>query len=101
MFRKSLAVAACAAAIAGASAGAAFAGEIKGPGSPTGTADGEPTAAPEHANSICATSGLNHIHEGAPGELGGRTQSYGQLVAAGLKDSFPSPGDACNPSGNP
>ncbi len=93
-----LAASVCVIAIAGASAGAAFAGEIKGPGSPTGVpvADATPTPALEHANSICAASGLNHFHEGEPGELPIRTQSYGQLVAAGLKEDFPSPGVACN-----
>jgi hypothetical protein len=85
-------------AIAAVPAGPAFAGEIKGPGSATGIPVGQssPTAAPAHANSICAFSGLNHLHAGEPGELPIRTQSYGQLVAAGLKDQFPSPGVACN-----
>jgi hypothetical protein len=81
-------------------AGPAFAGEIRGPGSPTGIPAGSgetPTAAwPNNANSICATSGLNHFHEGEEGELPIRTQSYGQLVRAGLKSEFPSPGVACN-----
>ena len=79
-------------------AGPALAGEIKGPGSATGVLIGtsSPTAAPEHTNSICAFSGLNHLHPGEPGELPIRTQSYGQLVAAGLKAEFPSPGVACN-----
>jgi hypothetical protein len=36
------------------------------------------------------------LHAGEPGELPIRTQSYGQLVAAGLKAEFPSPGVACN-----
>jgi hypothetical protein len=87
-----------AAAIAAVGAGTALAGEIKGPGSATGVLIGtsSPTAAPEHANSICAFSGLNHLHPGEPGELPIRTQSYGQLVAAGLKAEFPSPGVACN-----
>jgi len=85
-------------AIAAVGAGPAFAGEIKGPGSATGVLVGQssPTAAPEHTNSICAFSGLNHLHPGEPGELLIRTQSYGQLVAAGLKAEFPSPGVACN-----
>jgi hypothetical protein len=104
MRKKSfLAAALCAVAIAAVSAGSAFAGEITGPGTPTGVLVGDavPTAAPEHTNSICAFSGLNHLHLDAngnplPGELLTRTQSYGQLVAAGLKDSFPSPGVACN-----
>ena len=79
-------------------AGPAFAGEIKGPGSATGIPVGQsqPTAAPLNTNSICAFSGLNHLHAGEPGELPIRTQSYGQLVAAGLKSQFPSPGVACN-----
>jgi hypothetical protein len=91
-------------------AGSAFAGEIRGPGSPTGVVAGSPqdvpTAAPTHANSICAFSGLNHLHvdaNGNPeeGELPIRTQSYGQLVAAGFKDFIPSPGEACNGNLNP
>ena len=79
-------------------AGAAFGGEIKGPGSPIGIPVGqsEATAAPAHTNSICAFSGLNHFHAGEEGELPIRTQSYGQLVAAGLKAEVPSPGVACN-----
>lgn len=100
MHTKTWAAAAVSAlAVAALGVGSASAGEIKGPGSPTGVpVDTNPpmTAAPEHANSICAFSGLNHLHEGVPGELPIRTQSYGQLVAAGLKDEFPSPGVACN-----
>ena len=93
-----LAAAVTGAAIAVIPAGAAFGGEIKGPGSPTGIPVGQsrPTAAPAHTNSICAFSGLNHLHAGEPGELPIRTQSYGQLVAAGLNGEFPSPGVACN-----
>jgi hypothetical protein len=98
-----VAAAFCAAAIAAIGAGSAFAGEIRGPGSPTGVVAGEstPTAAPEHTNSICAVSGLNHLlldANGNPeeGELLTRTQSYGQLVAAGLKGVVPGPGVACN-----
>jgi hypothetical protein len=92
------AAAAAGVAIAVVPAGAAFGGEIKGPGSPTGIPVGqsEATAAPLNANSICAFSGLNHLHAGEPGELPIRTQSYGQLVAHGLKAEFPSPGVACN-----
>jgi hypothetical protein len=93
-----LAAAVSGAAIAVVSAGPALGGEIKGPGSPTGIPVGEsqPTAAPAHTNSICAFSGLNHFHEGEPGELPIRTQSYGQLVRAGFKTDVPSPGVACN-----
>jgi hypothetical protein len=97
--RSLLAAAVSAAALAGLSAGPAFAGEIKGPGSATGVPVGSGesfTAAREKANSICAFSGLNHLHPGEEGELPIRTQSYGQLVAAGLKGEFPSPGVACN-----
>lgn len=98
--RASLA-AVCVAVVAAVGAGSAFGGEIRGPGSPTGmpiSSNPTPTAAPANANSICAFSGLNHLHPGVPGELPTRTQSYGQLVAAGLKDEFPSPGVACNGS---
>jgi hypothetical protein len=100
--RSFLAAAVCAVAVAALGAGSAFAGEIHGPGSPTGVpAQGPDTAALAHTNSICAASGLNEFHVDAngnplPGELPIRTQSYGQLVAAGLKDEFPSPGEACN-----
>jgi len=108
---KSLVIAAvCALGVAALATGSAFAGEIRGPGSPTGVVAGSsgdvPTAAPANANSICAFSGLNHLHldaNGNPeqGELLTRTQSYGQLVAAGFKDFVPSPGEACNGSLNP
>jgi hypothetical protein len=93
-----LAAAASGAVIAVVTAPAAFGGEIKGPGSPTGipVGESEATAAPEHTNSICAFSGLNHFHAGEPGEPPIRTQSYGQLVAAGFKGEVPSPGVACN-----
>jgi hypothetical protein len=90
--RSLLAAASCAAAVMAVGAGSAFAGEITGPGSPTG-GGGKATAAPDHANSICAFSGLNHIH---PGEDLTRVQSYGQIVAAGGKDFVPSPAVACN-----
>jgi hypothetical protein len=69
MLRKKsmLAAVVCAVAVAGASASAAFAGEVKGPpGTPSTTdpippASGE-TAAPDHANSACAFSGLNDLN---------------------------------------
>src|SRR5215207_5421379 len=96
--RKYLLVAVCSGIVAAVGAAPAFAGEIKGPGSPTGIPVGDATSTPalERANSICAASGLNHFHEGEPGELPIRTQSYGQLVRAGFKADFPSPGVACN-----
>ena len=86
-----LAVAVAGTAIAVVPAGVAFGGEIKGPGSPTGIPVDESTAAPVHTNSICAFSGLNHFHAGEEGELPIRTQSYGQLVAAGFKSEVPQP----------
>ena len=60
-------------------------------------AQGQVEMGPQHANSICSFSGLNHEH---PGELPGRTQSYGQLVRLGeIEPSDPGraePGLACN-----
>ena len=53
------AICVCAAALVGVSLGNAFAGEVKGP---PGTVDSTDfTAAPEHANSACAYSGLNDL----------------------------------------
>jgi hypothetical protein len=95
--KSRLAVGVCVVAVACLGAGSAFAGEIKGPGSPTGIpAEGPDTAGLLNANSICAASGLNEYHAGEEGEFLTRTQSYGQLVQMGLKDEFPSPGVACN-----
>ena len=62
-------------------------------------AQGQVEMGPQHANSICSFSGLNHVH---PGEPPGRTQSYGQLVRHGyiepsqVKSGPPSPGFFCN-----
>ena len=61
--KRLLLMAAVAAALAG---GAAFAGEVKGPG---GAPNTNFTAAPEHANSICAFSGLNDFVTGPATEL--------------------------------
>jgi hypothetical protein len=96
--RSFFAASACAVAVAAVGAGSAFAGEITGPSTPTGGDQTNPTAAPDNANSICAFSGQNHVHAGEPPS---RVRSYGQLVAAGLKADFPSPGDACNGNLNP
>ena len=79
------AAAGCAVAIAAFGAGPAFAGEVNGNHAPTG--------APDHAKSICAYSGLNDV---ITPEEPSRTQSYGQIVAAGGKAFVPSPGVACN-----
>jgi hypothetical protein len=68
-------------------AGGAFAGEVKGP--PGG--GGDDTAAPAHANSICAFSGLNDYE-------GGQTVSQVQTAADSWKyygGEHGTPGDAC------
>jgi hypothetical protein len=60
--RSLLAAAVCAVAFTGAGASGALAGEVKGPpGTPGefGSGSEEDTAAPKHANSLCAFSGLN------------------------------------------
>jgi hypothetical protein len=76
------------------SAGAALAGEVKGP------PDADPkeeTAAPAHANSICAYSGLNDGHPPL-----GQVQSYGQDVKEGRADPHVfNPGDVCHGGSNP
>lgn len=69
--KRFLAVACCAAAILGASAGQALAGEVKGPSTPSNTND---TGALDHANSICAASGLNDLNVGS-GQLVARVQT--------------------------
>jgi hypothetical protein len=106
MRKKSfLAVALCSAALAGASASAAFAGEVKGPpGTPStettppipGTSG--PTAAPEHANSICSFSGLNDLIVGE-GPTDFIVQSPGQDVRNGGPSGIP--GQACRGGSNP
>lgn len=68
--------------------GAASAGEVTG--------NGKPTQGPAHASSVCVYSGLNDDTAQEPG----RTQSYGQIVRAGGKAFAPSPGVACNPTGD-
>jgi hypothetical protein len=85
--RSVMAAAFAAAALVVASAGVASAGETTG--------NGKPTQGPAHANSICAFSGQNDEPEAEFPE-GGRVQSYGQLVRAGLKAVVPPPGVACN-----
>jgi hypothetical protein len=76
------------------SAAPALAGEVTG--------NGKPTSGPEHANSICAFSGLNDNPEGAPGNPAGHTQNYGHTMQ--LMNLIPrlfNPGDACNPHAPP
>ena len=78
----------------------AMAGEI------TGT--GEPTAGPEHANSICVFSGQNDDPDAplsldravAPNGPGGVSQSFGQDVKLGLNPQELNPGDACRGGSN-
>ena len=95
MRKKSiLAVAMCTAALAGASASAAFAGEVTG--------NGDPTAAPKHANSICAFSGRNDGNP-PPGRKAAHVQSWGQIpkeVRDELTAEGESPGDACRGGSN-
>ena len=95
MRKKSiLAVAMCTAALAGASASAAFAGEVTG--------NGDPTAAPEHANSICAFSGRNDGNP-PPGRKAAHVQSWGQIPKEGreaLTAEGESPGVACRGGSN-
>jgi hypothetical protein len=80
----------CAVAITAVTAGSAFAGEVTG--------KGKPTAAPEHAQSICAFSGQND-GEPPPGRTAAHVQSWGQIpkeVRAVLAAEGSHPGDACN-----
>jgi hypothetical protein len=81
----------CAAAALMLSCAPALAGEVTG--------NGKPTAAPDHANSICAFSGLNDVPEGAPGNPAGHTQNYGHTMQLfNLIPRLFNPGDACNPN---
>jgi hypothetical protein len=75
-----LGVATCVAALVAAGAGGAFAGEVKGP---PGTIDNtNATAAPAHANSACAFSGLNDFD---PEDLMGQQESQVQTAADSWK----------------
>ena len=91
--RKTAAVVAIVLAGLGAS-GTAFAGESGGSGKP-----GNDPRAPEHANSICAFSGLEDGSE--PGSVAGpgNTQNWGQIpqdVRVFLTSIGENPGTACN-----
>lgn len=80
----------CAVVVATLGVGSAFAGEVTG--------NGKPTAAPEHANSICAFSGQND-GEPPPGRKAAHVQNWGQIpkqVRVVLKAEGSAPGDACN-----
>jgi hypothetical protein len=92
---KAFATALCAGFIAVLTAGAALAGEVKGP--PTGgTPTSNVTAAPAHANSICAFSGLNDY-------TNGQSASIVQTAADSFKYyGLPpgTPGTACQGGSN-
>ncbi|MFL5964226.1 MAG: hypothetical protein ACJ757_15175 [Gaiellaceae bacterium] len=84
----------------GVGAGSALAGEVIGPpGTPgvigSGSTD---TAAPAHANSICAFSGLNDFRAGN-GPIDFIVQSPGQNVRNGGDPGIP--GVACHGGSNP
>jgi hypothetical protein len=82
------------------SVSAASAGEITG--------NGNPTAGPTHANSICVFSGRNDDPTAplsldmtiAPNGPGGISQSFGQDVKIGLDPRAFNPGDACRGGSN-
>jgi hypothetical protein len=88
--RSSVGIAACAAALALFSVAPAFGGE--------NTGNGKPTAAPEHANSICAFSGQNDDPWLEPF---GRVQNWGHTMRFfELISRFFNPGDACRGGSN-
>jgi hypothetical protein len=84
-------------AVVGTTGGVAFGGEVTGPpGTPGvfGSGSERPTAAPKHANSICAFSGLNDFRE-ENGQIEVITQSPGTEHQLG--NTPPGvPGTACN-----
>ena len=91
--KKLFLVAICAAAL-GAAGG--FAGEVKGP--PGTLNNTNETAAPDHAHSICAFSGLNDLDESS-----GQTVSQVQTAADSWKYyGLPkgTPGQACRGGSN-
>jgi hypothetical protein len=98
--RRGLSVLIVSTALTAMAAAPAVAGEV------TGT--GEPTAGPEHANSICVFSGQNDDpdaplsldREIAPNGPGGVAQSFGQNVTLGLSPQDLNPGDACQGGSN-
>ena len=102
------AAAVCAVAVAGASASAAFAGEVKGPPGDGSTQPGgnlNLTAAPAHANSLCAFNGLNDYNS-LEGQNDFHVSSYGVDVAGKKVTSEPvdphelNPGDVCRGGGS-
>lgn len=94
-FKSLVAAALCGVAVAAVGAGSAFAGEVTG--------NGKPTAAPTHANSICAFSGQNDGNP-PPGRTAEHVQSWGQIPKAGrdaIRAEGGNPGRACNGNLNP
>jgi len=81
MVKRLLAVALCSAAVVGIGTSAALAGEVKGPpyqGNPVSGGIVTPensTAAPAHAKSLCAFSGLNDYDSDPPGQNDRQTQT--------------------------
>jgi hypothetical protein len=99
--RGKFAAAACTAAIVALVPSTAIAGEVKGPpGTPNvpNSGSGVPTAAPDHANSICAFSGLNDMTVGE-GPIDFIVQSPGQDVRTGATPPG-IPGVACRGGSN-
>jgi hypothetical protein len=95
--RNKFAAAICAAVVAGLSASAALAGEVIGPPGSPGSGSTTDTAAPAHANSICAFSGLNDFNNG-------QNASIVQTAADSFKYyGLPhgAPGTACQGFSNP
>lgn len=95
--RSGLVTGLCTLAIVGGSAVPSFAGEVKGPpGRPGvfGSGSEQDTAAPKHANSICAFSGLNDFRE-KNGQIEVITQSPGTEHRLGFTPPGV-PGEACN-----
>jgi hypothetical protein len=87
---KLLLAALCAVTLAVVGAGSAFAGEVTG--------NGELTAGPAHANSICVFSGQNDGNP-PPGRTAAHVQNWGQIPKQ-VRDVMATqgfhPGDACN-----
>ena len=99
--RRKVAAVVCAAFVVVLSAGAAVAGEVKGPpGTPSPPAPSPipgtsgRTAAPEHANSACAFSGLNDLIP-TQGPVDSIVQTPGHFMLAGITGpGVPGHGDA-------
>jgi hypothetical protein len=104
-------VAICAAVVAGAGASAALAGEVKGPpqapcgaaGQPACTPSTNDTAAPAHAKSLCAYSGLNDMGNGqtarqtqTPKDAAPGSAAHGWTIPDGNGGTITI---SCNPNG--